>query len=162
MLQTDRIYLKPLCENDFEFYKEIYSDPDLMEYVEDIANESELKKSFQTSLKNIVKLKSKIMIIKAKQTDEVIGITSLYWNQEHANDTEIGTIIQKQHQRCNYAEEAMYLLMKKAFQAWEVIHIYGYCNINNVGVGSLTQEMGLQKMNVLYNKTRKINEVVWK
>ena len=162
MLQSNRIYLRPLCEDDFEFYKEIYSDSDLMKYVEDIVDENELKKSFETSIRNISKLKSKILIIKATQTDEVIGVTSLYWNQENENDAEIGTIIHKQYQRNNYAEEAMYLLMQNAFKTWKVEDIYGYCNIENTGVSFLTQKMGFRSIKTVYNETRNINEVVWK
>jgi RimJ/RimL family protein N-acetyltransferase len=157
MIKSKRIYLEPLTEKDFEFYKEIYSDSSLMKYVNGALDEEALKNSFDITLRKMSNLNDNsliVLVIRKNNNNSKIGLTSLNWNQSQINDAEIGTIISRKHQRRNYAEEAMYLLMSYGFKSLKVKNIYGYCNPDN-GVNFLTKKMSFKKIGLCTYKGTK-------
>jgi RimJ/RimL family protein N-acetyltransferase len=134
MLQSERISLEPLCEDDFEFYKKIYSDPDLMEYVCPVLSEESLKKSFDTTIKKQA-MKPRVLIsliITDRIKNEKIGIVGLKWNQVNSKSAELGLIILKKYQDQSLSKYIMPLIMDFSLNKLYLKKIIALCEVGNL------------------------------
>jgi RimJ/RimL family protein N-acetyltransferase len=163
MLENHRIYLKPLCEDDFEFYRDINSNLTLMEYIEGTTDEFTSRKSFEIILSNMKLAPPKCLVyaIREKTNHQYLGFIGLKWNQKSTNNVELGTIILENFQKQRIAQQARSLLLNYAFNELDVVKVIGYCDVNNIAINKLNEKFGSIKEKIFFNTKRNRKEIKW-
>jgi len=160
MLQNDRIYLKPLSEEDFEFYKEIYSDPDLMEYISPVLSEQSINKSFRITLKKQKTHPRTLIafIIFNKSNNDKIGIVGIKWNQKKLNSAELGLIIRKIYQKHSLSKDVLTLIISYVNTNLKIDNLIALCDVVHIPSNRVLKKTGFihddkhAKTTILKNK----------
>ena len=163
MIQNTVISLSKMNSDDKLFYREIYTDTNMMQYISQALDETAADKYFKIALKLMAKrpTKSLMFVIKLLNTKTKIGIISLRWNQEDKECAEIGVMILKKHQRRSYAHMAKNLLIQHSLQQFNVQQLIAICDKENLAANRANQKLGFRLDQEFLDKTDNRVKIKW-
>jgi RimJ/RimL family protein N-acetyltransferase len=163
MIQNAVIRLTKMNSDDKLFYREIYTDSNLMQYICKALDDSAAEKYFNIALKLMTKTptKSLMFVIKLLNSNTKIGIISLRWNQEDNKSAEIGVMILKKHQRKSYAHMAKNLLIQHSLQQFNVRQLVAICDKENLAANLANQKLGFSLDQEFLDKTDNKVKTKW-
>lgn len=163
MLHNDLIKLEKLNQDDKLFYREIYTDPILMQYVCQALDNKTADNYFNIALKIMAKTpaKSLLFVIRLIGCNTKVGVTSIRWNQEEKDSAEIGVMVLKKHQRKQYAHMAKSLMIKQAFQQFNVDQLIAICEKDNIAANKANQKLGFSFDQEFFDKTDNKIKIKW-
>jgi RimJ/RimL family protein N-acetyltransferase len=163
MIQNAVISLSKMNSDDKLFYREIYTNTNMMQYIGDALDETSADKYFNIALKLMTKrpTKSLMFVIKLLNTKTKIGIISLRWNQEDIECAEIGVMILKKHQRKSYAHIAKNLLIQQSLQLFNVRQLVAICDKENLAANLANQKLGFRLDQEFLDKTDNRVKIKW-
>ena len=137
-LFTERLILRSFQETDlddlYEFLSQLENDE--FEGYPGITRESSLE-----HLKQRVESEEFYAVV-LKETGKVIG--NIYCGKRDYHSKEVGYIINKDYQRCGYAAEALFAMIREAFRQG-AHRIYAECDPRNESSWRLLEKAGLRR-----------------
>ena len=132
VIETERLYLREMTENDFEALKKVLTDPEIMLHYPCVFDESGVKNWIQRNIDRYRIFGFGLWAICLKETGEMIGDCGLTMQFVNGQiKPEIGYHIRADKQRKGYAKEAA-----SAVRDWTFTHtpfniIYSYMKYTN-------------------------------
>jgi len=163
MIESSNLYLNKLSKEDFNFYKSIYTNEKLVQFVCPVLDFEEVIKCFKQTLKQHQKTQPQhvLYVIRLKVDDEAVGVIGLRWNQESKEAVEIGVIISQEYQRKAYGHEAKSCLIQYAFKQLNINQIVAICDVNNVAANVANSKLGFKKQASFLKERNNKSSISW-
>lgn len=164
MIKSSKLCFYKLAKDDYDFYKSIYTNENLLQFVCEKLNEGTVIKCFNQSLVQSTKIKPKhlLYVIRSKGNNSPIGVIGLRWNQVKNNVAEIGIIITRKHQRKGYAHEAKSCLIEYSFMHLNINEIVAECDEKNAAANMANLKLGFKKIKSFINKKNNKLSIRWR
>jgi|GEM_PF-3052699 len=111
--------LRMLCEKDFGFVSELYTNSDVMTYIAEPLSQSDFKKLFNNMLKAIERKRALYFVIESSGDSRSVGVISAKWCPP-TESIETGTIIAPEFQKMGASVWAQFAVMKEATRYFPV------------------------------------------
>ena len=132
VLETERLYLREMTENDFEVLNKVLSDPKIMCHYPHAFDETEVRSWIQRNMERYRIFGFGLWAVCLKETGEMIGDCGLTMQLINGQiKPEIGYHIRRDMQRKGYAKEAAKAVRDWAFRETDYPALYSYCKYTN-------------------------------
>lgn len=147
MLETKRLFLRELKENDFDALYEVLADSDIMQHYPYTFDESRVRNWINKSIERYEIFGFGLWAVCLKETDEMIGDCGITMqNINGMIKPEIGYHINKRYQRQGYAKEAALACRDWAFENTPFNILYSYMKKTNVASIATAMANGMSKV----------------
>lgn len=143
-LETERLILRPLNENDYDDLYEIYSNESICKYLLIYPWEKEDKESFYIKTQNNYLGKDTTLNIAVQLNGKVIGDISV-WYTDMKDTVEIGYVFNPLFHHNGYAKEALKAIIKELFCVYKVHRIQTNLDARNIASAKLCESIGMRK-----------------
>jgi RimJ/RimL family protein N-acetyltransferase len=128
-IETPRLSLRPLCDEDEALYCSLYCDPDTMRFVGPIWSAQRAARSFRKSLDAADKDPPDYLILTLfeRATKRSIGICGIPQFDTSRTRAEVGILLVSAAREQGFAREGLRALIKQTFQAFPVEAIWVEC-----------------------------------
>jgi len=148
-LETDRLFLRPFEEDDFEAFYAIRSRPDVATY---LYWGPETAREVRTALRRriasrAIREEGDILgvAVVSKEADTMIGDVILgYLSAEHRT-VELGFILHPNHQHRGYATEAGRRMLGVAFEDLDMHRVIGRTEARNIASARVMEKLGMRQ-----------------
>ncbi len=163
MIETKRLLLRELTENDLESLSHVFMDQNNMQYYPYIFDEDKIKKWIFKNKERYQIFGFGLWAVILKETGEVIGDCGLTMQLINGEiKPEIGYHIRKDQQQKGYASEAAKASRDWTFENTPFNIIYSYMHDNNIASSSTAQAMGMHQVDTFENtKVYAISRSEW-
>lgn len=147
MIETERLLLRPFCEEDEEILYQIYGNAEIMKYTPfDPLDREGAKAHLQKILAGWEKepVVDHEFVIIVKETGEKIGRCHIQIDEE-TDSTMIGWMLRKKEWGKGYASEMTPALLDHAFDVLNVHRVYALCNPANEKSWRVLEKFGLRR-----------------
>ncbi len=154
-LETNQILLRPLSQDDYDRFLKITTDKDLWIYfTSDLSDNNELLRWIETGEQEIKNEKRVAFSIIDKQTNSLVGSTSIGNISVRDKRVEIGwTWLGREFQGKGINDQAKYLLLKYCFEEIDCIRVEFKTDILNVPARNALKRIGAIEEGVLRSHT---------
>ena len=133
VLETERLILREMDQNDFDSLYAVLSDPDIMEHYPYTFDETRVRNWITRNLERYSKDGFGLWAVVQKETREMIGDCGITMQNIHGNLLpEIGYHIRKDKQRRGFASEAAAACIWYAFENYDFPAVYSYMKYTNI------------------------------
>ncbi len=158
-LETDRLLLRPLVENDWEMALETFMDPEVMKFVADVGSEEALAGEMKTAIRRGAGGRIGVWCVLQRETGEKLGTAILLplpieeddtdWSLVQEDrypdaDIEVGYILKRSAWGNGYATEACRRLVQFAFEETELDEIVAVTDPRNAASQKVLRKCGLR------------------
>jgi RimJ/RimL family protein N-acetyltransferase len=158
-LETDRLLLRPLVENDWEMALETFMDPEVMKFVADVGSEEALAEEMKTAIRRGAGGRIGVWCVLQRETGEKLGTAILLplpieeddtdWSLVQEDrypdaDIEVGYILKRSAWGNGYATEACCRLVQFAFEETELDEIVAVTDPRNAASQEVLRKCGLR------------------
>ena len=158
-LETDRLLLRPLVENDWEMALETFMDPEVMKFVADVGSEEALAEEMKTAIRRGAGGRIGVWCVLQRETGEKLGTAILLplpieeddtdWSLVQEDrypdaDIEVGYILKRSAWGNGYATEACRRLVQFAFEETELDEIVAVTDPRNAASQEVLRKCGLR------------------
>jgi RimJ/RimL family protein N-acetyltransferase len=158
-LETDRLLLRPLVENDWEMALETFMDPEVMKFVADVGSEEALAEEMKTAIRRGAGGRIGVWCVLQRETGEKLGTAILLPLPIEEDDTdwslvpedrypdadiEVGYILKRSAWGNGYATEACRRLVQFAFEETELDEIVAVTDPRNAASQEVLRKCGLR------------------
>lgn len=147
LIDTKRLRLRPLREEDAPFFFEVWSDPEAMRYF----SFPPMQHIEQAHARIVEKLKSSsdgtsmTCVIESRDTGEVLGDCALFNGVSHSKRAEIGYCLGRKHWGKGYMVEAADALIEHGFKQVGLRRIEADIDPRNVPSIQLVERLGFKR-----------------
>lgn len=147
-VETKRLILRELSEDDLEDIYEFKSDPQVVKYL--TWGPSSREQTLQSLRKQIAFQNEEnrqmyILAVEMKSTKKVIGNALFMVKDPDFKTVEIGYFINSQYWKQGYALEIVNGLLVLGFKTMEVHRIFAVCDVENAGSVNLLSKIGFRQ-----------------
>ncbi len=144
ILETERLYLRELNQNDFEALCKILKDEETMYAYEGAFSDEEVQSWFDRQLSRYRELGFGLWAVVLKETGEMIGQCGLTMQQwKDAQVLEIGYLFQREHWHNGYATEAAKACKKYAFEELDAEKVCSIIRDTNIASQNVALRNGM-------------------
>jgi len=158
-LETDRLFLRPLAQSDWEMALETFMDPEVMKFVADISSEEALAEEMKAAIRRGAGGRIGVWCVFQRETGEKLGTAALLplpieeddtdWSllredQYPDADIEVGYILKRSAWGNGYATEACRRLVQFAFEETELDEIVAVTDPRNATSQKVLGKCGFQ------------------
>jgi len=148
VVETERLILRELGEDDFEDIYEFKSDPQVVKYLTWGPNSREqtlhsLRK--QISFQNEENRQIYVLAVEIKSTKKVIGNALFMVRDQDCKTVEIGYFINSNYWKQGYGIEIVNGLLFLGFNIFDAHRIYAVCDVENAGSVKLLSKIGFRQ-----------------
>ena len=158
-LETDRLLLRPLVENDWEMALETFMDPEVMKFVADVGSEEALAEEMKTAIRRGAGGRIGVWCVLQRETGEKLGTAILLplpieeddtdWSLVQEDrypdaDIEVGYILKRSAWGNGYATEGCRRLVQFAFEETELDEIVAVTDPRNAASQKVLRKCGLR------------------
>jgi RimJ/RimL family protein N-acetyltransferase len=148
LFESERLTYRNLTGDDKDFYCTLYSDDELMRFIEIDNAYSKVEDYFENTLKaiNKPKPKYKLLVIEQKQSSiplGVMGIDNIDYSQSTAD---LGIILTRHAQGKNIPYEATMATLKYIFDTLNIQHVSTSFQIMNKPILRLVERIGFSRV----------------
>jgi RimJ/RimL family protein N-acetyltransferase len=158
-LETGRLFLRPLAQDDWEMALETFMDPEVMKFVADVYSEEALAEEMKVSVKRGAGGRLGVWCVIQRETGEKLGTAILLPLPIEENDTdwsllqedgypdaeiEVGFILKQSAWGHGYATEACRRLIQFVFEETELDEIVAVTDPRNAASQGVLRKCGLQ------------------
>ncbi len=132
MIETERLLLREMTEDDFDALYAILSDAETMRYYPQPYDEAGVRRWIAWCRDSYAKHGFGLWAVTLKDTGEFIGDCGISLQPIHGEWLpEVGYHIRKDHWRKGYASEAAAACIRLAFERFDFPAVYSYMNADN-------------------------------
>lgn len=147
ILETERLFLRELTENDFDALYEVLADSDIMQHYPYTFDELRVRNWINKSIERYEIFGFGLWAVCLKETGEMIGDCGITMqNINGMIKPEIGYHINKRYQRQGYAKEAALACRDWAFENTPFNILYSYMKKTNVAFIATAMANGMSKV----------------
>jgi ribosomal-protein-alanine N-acetyltransferase len=158
-LETDRLFLRPLAQSDWDLALEMFTDPEVMKFVADVSSEEALAAEMKAFIRRGAGGRVGVWCVLQRETGEKLGTGVLLplpieeddtdWSllQEDRYpdaDIEVGYILRRSAWGKGYATEACRRLVQFAFEETELDEIVAVTDPRNAVSQKVLRKCGLR------------------
>jgi RimJ/RimL family protein N-acetyltransferase len=158
-LETDRLFLRPLVENDWDMALETFTDPEVMKFVADVSSEETLAKEMKNYIRRGAGGRIGVWCVIQRETGEKLGTLALLPLPIEEDDTdwslleddrypdadiEVGYILKRSAWGNGYATEACCRLVQFAFEETELDEVVAVTDPRNAVSQKVLRKCGLR------------------
>ncbi|MDF2821304.1 MAG: hypothetical protein K0R15_1745 [Clostridiales bacterium] len=145
IIETERLYLRELQDNDKKELMKVLSNPESMEFYPNPFSEERVEKWIQWNIENYKKYKHGLWAVILKDGDVFIGDCGITM-QDIGDEIipEIGFHIIKEYCNKGYATEAALACKEYAFKVLHYPKIFSYTTVRNTPSQKVAEKIGLQ------------------
>ncbi len=146
ILETGRLIIRETTVEDVDAFYEIYSDPEITRFMEDLFENPEDEKKYQADyIEKVYKLMGfGVWTIVLKETGEVIGRAG-YSLRNGFDDFELGFLIGLKYQHNGYAYEACRAILNYGRDILQIHHVLAFVKEGNLVSLRLCRKLGFEK-----------------
>lgn len=142
MLETKRLFLRPMKETDVDSIFAMRSDADVMRYIREPQNRQESVNWIKLVSSKWESHKIGLSSVILKQTNELIGWCGL-WVLAETGEIEVGYAIAKNYWLQGFAYEAAEAFLNYGFSELNLPKIVACANPNNAGSRAVMEKLGM-------------------
>lgn len=132
IIQTDRLILRDMTENDYDALHAILTDPEAMQHYPKPYDDAGVHRWITWTLDNYARYGFGLWAVTLKETGEFIGDCGITMQPIHGQWLpEIGYHIHPAHWRRGYASEAAAACIRTAFETFGFPAVYSYMKYTN-------------------------------
>ena len=148
ILETDRLFLREINDNDFNDLCEILMDKDVMYAYDHPFNEAEVKNWYKDLITDQYKNNGfGLWAVIHKESDAFMGQCGLTMQDlDGAQYLEIGYLFKKKYWHNGYAAEAALGCKKYAFETLNAERVYSIIRDNNIASQNVAIKAGMKKI----------------
>lgn len=145
-LETERLILTPIKEEDWPLFKTLHQSADVMRYVTDNLSEDNIRSRFDARLRDWEPRCNDwlTLTIKLKETGEKLGVTGFYAEWEPYQQAELGFLLSPEFQGKGYAKESTIALLDYIFEEQTYHKAVATVTEGNAPSAKLLQSLGFQ------------------
>jgi RimJ/RimL family protein N-acetyltransferase len=158
-LETDRLFLRPLVQSDWEMALETFMDPEVMKFVADVGSEEALAEEMKAAIRRGAGGRIGVWCVLQRETGEKLGTAALLplpieeddtdWSllqedQYPDADIEVGYILKRSAWGNGYATEACRRLVQFAFEETELDEIVAVTDPRNAASQEVLGKCGFR------------------
>jgi ribosomal-protein-alanine N-acetyltransferase len=158
-LETDRLFLRPLAQGDWDLALEMFTDPEVMKFVADVSSEEALAAEMKAFIRRGARGRVGVWCVLQRETGEKLGTAVLLplpieesdtdWSllQEDRYpdaDIEVGYMLRRSAWGKGYATEACRRLVQFAFEETELDEIVAVTDPRNAVSQKVLRKCGLR------------------
>lgn len=144
MIETERLYLREMTEDDFPALYAVLGDSDIMQHYPYTFDESRVWGWILNNIERYQIFGFGLWAVVLKETDEMIGDCGLTMQNIHGMiKPEIGYHIAKAHQRQGYAKDAARAVRDWAFRNTPFNVLYSYMKTSNLASAATARSNGM-------------------
>ena len=160
VLETERLYLREMTENDFEVLNKVLSDPKIMCHYPHAFDETEVRSWIQRNMERYRIFGFGLWAVCLKETGEMIGDCGLTMQLINGQiKPEIGYHIRADKQRKGYAKEAAAAVKDWTFSNTPFNVIYSYMKYTNVPSCKTAMSWGCKQVDEFEDDVNEITKV---
>jgi RimJ/RimL family protein N-acetyltransferase len=146
-IETDRLLLRPLGQEDLESMLAIQSRPDVARYLYwEPRSRDEVADFIATSSSTLEDEGDKLRLaVVERATGGVIGEVVLIWESRRHMQGEIGFTFHPDHHGKGFATEAARALLKLGFERLDLHRIIGRCDDRNGASAAVMERLGMRR-----------------
>jgi RimJ/RimL family protein N-acetyltransferase len=147
MIETDRLILRELCEDDFDAVHAYASDPEVVEYVPWGPNTEQVTRDFieRHMEKAVAEPRLEyVFAVVPKGEDQLIGTVGIYLPSAEAHLAMLGYAYGCEAWGCGYATEAAVAMVAMGFDVLGVQRIWASCDPDNLGSARVLEKAGMR------------------
>lgn len=159
-LETDRLILREMNENDYDALYAILADSDIMQHYPYTFDEARVKKWISRNMERYKIFGFGLWAVCLKETGDMIGDCGL--TMQMIGDVikpEIGYHIRKDHQRKGYAKEAATAVRDWTFNNTPFNVIYSYMKYTNISSAQTAVSWGCHQVDEFKDEVNGITKV---
>lgn len=144
ILETDRLYLREMEQDDFEELCKILKDSEVMYAYEHAFSDGETQQWLNNQLKRYEEYGFGLWAVVLKETGEMIGQCGLTMQDGDGKEVlEVGYLFQKAYWHKGYATEAAVACKKYAFDTLKAEEVYSIIRDNNIASQNVAKRNGM-------------------
>ena len=158
-LETDRLFLRPLANNDWEMALEMFMDPEVMKFVADVSSEEALAEEMKVVVRRGAGGRIGVWCVLQRETREKLGTAILLpmpieekdtdWSLVREDgypdgDIEVGYILKRSAWGNGYATEVCRRLVQFTFEETELDEIVAVTDPRNAASEKVLRKCGLR------------------
>jgi RimJ/RimL family protein N-acetyltransferase len=146
-IETGRLILRELLENDYPDLCKILQNKDVMYAYEHAFSDEEVKTWFNTQIERYNKDGCGLWGVIHKENNEFLGQCGLtIQNINNKEYLEIGYLFKKEHWHKGYATEVAFACKKYAFEILHAEKVYSIIRENNIASLNVAKRIGMEKV----------------
>ena len=147
IIETKRLYLRKMNQNDLPFLKKILQDKQVMLAYEHAFSDQEVLNWLNKNLIRYQKDGIGLWAVILKENDKMIGQCGITYQQYNLQQVfEIGYLFDKDYWHHGYATEAAVACKKYAFETLNVNEVYSIIRDNNIASKKVALRNGMRKV----------------
>ena len=160
VIETERLYLRELTENDFEALNKILADSDIMQHYPYVFDEARVRNWIQRNMDRYRIFGFGLWAVCLKESGEMIGDCGLTMQLINGQiKPEIGYHIRSDKQRKGYAKEAAIAVRDWTFNNTPFNIIYSYMKYTNVPSYKTALSYGCKQVGEFEDDVNEITKV---
>jgi len=160
ILETSRLYLREMTEDDFEALNKVLADPDIMLHYPYTFDEARVRNWIQRNIDRYRIFGFGLWAVCLKETDEMIGDCGLTMQLINGQiKPEIGYHIRADKQRKGYAKEAATAVRDWTFNNTPFNVIYSYIKYTNAPSSKTAMSWGCKQVDEFEDDVNEITKV---
>ncbi len=145
IMQTERLALRQMTEDDFDALYAVLADSDIMEHYPYTFDETRVRNWIARNMERYRTDGFGLWAVVLKETGEMIGDCGLTMQPINGKMLpEVGYHIRKDHQRKGYASEAASACVAYAFEQCGFPAVYSYMKYTNIPSAAVAQKCGMR------------------
>jgi ribosomal-protein-alanine N-acetyltransferase len=154
VLNTERLQLRWMDERDTEAHFAVFSDPEVTRYwsAEPWTEMAQAAKGIADTMANYADGSGLRFGIVLRETDELIGNTSLHHFFEQNRRCEIGYALGSRHWGKGYAFEALHALLDYGFRELDLNRVEADVDPANIASGRVLEKLGFRKEGYMHER----------
>ena len=144
ILETERLILREMDQNDYDALYAVLADSDIMEHYPYTFDEARVRNWITRNMERYQKDGFGLWAVVLKETGEMIGDCGITMQKIHGHLLpEIGYHIRKDQQRRGYASEAAAACIRYAFENYDFPAVYSYMKHTNISSQRTAMKNGM-------------------
>ena len=140
MIETERLYLRPIAESDLENLTALFTDRDVMHYsISGTLSAEKVAEVLSSMLEQQKEYGLGACAIIKKDTEEFLGFCGIYWDEE----PDFAYRLLKKFWNQGYATEAVRGYFEYTKQQMPDITLYTYVQADNIGSVRIAEKTGM-------------------
>ena len=142
--ETNRLYMREMCQTDYPALSKILQDADVMYAYEGAFSDTETQDWLDKQIRNYEQYGFGLWAVILKETDEMIGQCGLTMQDYKDNKVlEVGYLFQKSFWHNGYAAEAAIACREYAFEKLNADKVYSIIRDSNIASQNVAKRNGM-------------------
>ena len=145
MIETDRLFLRPFQESDFEDLKSVWGDRETMSFYPEPYSDKRIREGISKQINTFEKHRYGLFAVLDKNTGAFLGDCGITIQDiDGVEEYEIGYHIKKEHWGLGYAPEAAWAVKRYGFETLKLRKLSSYMESTHKQSRKVAEKIGMK------------------